>query len=510
MLADDNAVLADDDALGISLDLDRPADSARADRVLVVIEAHEAGLRYRSLRRPEPVKPAADPHELGTLGLEYLPDRLVGQLRVLVRLGVKDALVEQPGVQLRIVRHPQPRHEQALADVADLVLDLSLLPARRRRAGGRLDQVMPAHLQEAAVEPAILADEHCLDRRLHVVVDAARAGPLEEIKGAGVRVEHHLLALARIGPHERHPAVAQPDMSHLDLRRHPVQHDDLMAPVELVGLARGKTQRNKSRCRRRPVRRPPYSSVAANRVIAALVAEPAQLFEHPNQRQPLACRLLLVGQQQPIEPVLPRTNPRPRLLPPLIAKRRRFRTDHLAHDFARQAKLATDRLDRLLLKKIGAPYLRHRLHNQHPSPGPHVPHGSHCEPAVPGVPFGRRSPPKRGPYSTPIYTYAGWGETPRRGLRSQRVTSAGPRSRRRRRKPGAALALRGEGGGRADGQGGESQKGAEACAGQFPYCSRIAPIKAKRRHRGALSISRNRYRVVAAIRSTILRTEPAK
>ena len=60
--------------------------------------------------------------------------------------------------------------------------------------------------------------------------------------------------------------------------------------------------------------------------------------------------------------------------------------------------------------------------------------------------------PQGGPH-TALVPYAGWGETPRRGLRSQRVTSAGPRSRRRRRKPGAALALRGEGGGRADGQG---------------------------------------------------------
>src|SRR5207253_6654772 len=58
-----------------------------------------------------------------------------------------------------IARHPQARREQPLADVADLVLDLPLLPARRRRAGGRLDQVMPAHPQEAAVELAVLRSE---------------------------------------------------------------------------------------------------------------------------------------------------------------------------------------------------------------------------------------------------------------------------------------------------------------------------------------------------------------
>ena len=43
------------------------------------------------------------------------------------------------------------------------------------RAGGLLDQIVPAHLQERMVELAVLADKHGFDRRLHVVVHAARA-----------------------------------------------------------------------------------------------------------------------------------------------------------------------------------------------------------------------------------------------------------------------------------------------------------------------------------------------
>src|SRR5438552_17275289 len=104
---------------------------------------------------------------------------------MLVRLGIGDASVEQPGVQLLVVRHPQPRREEALAHQPDLVLDLALLPARRWRAGSGLDQVMAAHPQKASVELAVFADEYGVDRRFHVVVDAARAGPLEEGKGAG-------------------------------------------------------------------------------------------------------------------------------------------------------------------------------------------------------------------------------------------------------------------------------------------------------------------------------------
>ena len=45
----------------------------------------------------------------------------------------------------------------------------------------------------------------------------ARAGAFAEGEGPVVGVEHHLLGLARIGPHEGHPAVAEPDMGDLDL-----------------------------------------------------------------------------------------------------------------------------------------------------------------------------------------------------------------------------------------------------------------------------------------------------
>ena len=46
-------------------------------------------------------------------------------------------------------------------------------------------------------------------------------------------VEHHLLRLARIDPHEQHAAVTKPDMGGLHDHSHPAQQDDLVAPVEL-------------------------------------------------------------------------------------------------------------------------------------------------------------------------------------------------------------------------------------------------------------------------------------
>src|SRR5208282_6069766 len=156
----------------------------------------------------ESVEAAAIGNELGTLFLEDLPDRSVGPFSMGMRLGPGDAFVHQPGVQLVIALDTQARREEALAHEADLVLDLALLPARRWRAGDGLDKMVRAHLEEAAIVLPILADEDRLHRRLHVVVDAARAGAPEEREGPLVGVEHHLLRLAWIGAREHHAAVA--------------------------------------------------------------------------------------------------------------------------------------------------------------------------------------------------------------------------------------------------------------------------------------------------------------
>jgi hypothetical protein len=55
---------------------------------------------------------------------------------------------------------------------------------------------------------------------------------------------------------------------------------------------------------------------------------------------------LLDRQQQLADLVLPRADPQQRLPPARVAEFRRFRADHLARHFARQAILAADRFDR--------------------------------------------------------------------------------------------------------------------------------------------------------------------
>src|SRR5258705_5762995 len=151
MLGNDASVLADHDAVGIGMNLDRTPDGAGRDRVFVVVEAHQAGLGYRCRYCMESIEPAGIGNELWPLGFEHLPDRLFDQFRMAMRLGVGDALVQQPGVQLVEGFEPQPWREETLPDKPNLVLDLALLPARRWRAGNRINQVVAAHLHEAAV-----------------------------------------------------------------------------------------------------------------------------------------------------------------------------------------------------------------------------------------------------------------------------------------------------------------------------------------------------------------------
>src|SRR5271154_5492861 len=127
----------------------------------------------------EAVEAAAIGNELWPLLLEHFPDRLVGPLGMAVRLGPGNAFVHEPGIQFVVRLEPQPRREEALTHEPDLVLDLPLLPARCRHASDRLDEMMRAHLQEAAIVLAILADEDRLHRRFHVVIDSAPKAPLK-------------------------------------------------------------------------------------------------------------------------------------------------------------------------------------------------------------------------------------------------------------------------------------------------------------------------------------------
>ena len=102
-----------------------------------------------------------------------------------------------------------------------------------------------------------------------------RPQALEQSKGPIVGVEHHLLRLAGISAHEQHPAVTKPDMGGLDDYRHAAQQHDFVAPVELVGFSRSKTQRDIGCSRRLPMLLGPSPGITAHGIVTTVIAAPA-------------------------------------------------------------------------------------------------------------------------------------------------------------------------------------------------------------------------------------------
>jgi len=174
-------------------------------------------------------------HPTLTLFLKDVPDRFVGDLGVAMGFCIEDALVKKPDVHLVIALESQTGREEALTRQTGLVLDLPFFPASGRRAGHRLDEIVAAHLHETAIEESVLAGEDRLNGRFHIIVNATTAGTFEKGEGVVMRVEDHLLGLARIGTHKRHAAVAEPHVGNFHRHRRAVEHDDLMAPDLMSG-----------------------------------------------------------------------------------------------------------------------------------------------------------------------------------------------------------------------------------------------------------------------------------
>ena len=165
--------------------------------------------------------------------------------------------------------------------------------------------------------------------------------------GALVRLEHHLLALAREDLDQLHAAVTQPHVRRLHPGRRARQHRVFVAPVEPVGLARIEDQRHIGLGRRQqPVPAPPDPGIAAHRVVAALIAQRRKVFMNPQQRQPIPARLLLVGLQLALKLIHPRSKLRHRLDLALVAVRGLIAPHHLAHCVLRNPQIPGDRLGR--------------------------------------------------------------------------------------------------------------------------------------------------------------------
>ena len=123
-------------------------------------------------------------------------------------------------------------------------------------------------------------------------------------------------------------------MRDLHGHRHAVHQHDLVAPVELVSLARRKTERHKGARRLACMVSRPTPRVTPHRVIAAVIAKRPQLFEHTDQRQPLARCLCCVRRKHSVDLSLPGAELGTRLDLPLVGKRRLARPQNLANRVA--------------------------------------------------------------------------------------------------------------------------------------------------------------------------------
>jgi hypothetical protein len=193
-------------------------------------------------------------------------------------------------------------------------------------------------------------------------------------------IEHHLLGLPWVGAQEQHPAVTEPDMRHLHRDGHPVDQHDLVAPVELVRLARREAQRHERCRRRRGLPAPPLSRVAPHRVVAPFIAEPAQVLKNPQQRHSLASLARCIHRQQLVQILQPPPELRLGLHAALVFERRLTRAQDLAHRIPGDVQLPRDLPDRPAAHKVLAANPRDRVHALHPpATRPETRTGSLCE-----------------------------------------------------------------------------------------------------------------------------------
>ena len=159
-------------------------------------------------------------------------------------------------------------------------------------------------------------------------------------------------------------------MRHLDGCRHAVQHDNLVAPVELVGLTGCVIERHIGFCRNRAALLRPFAGITPDGIVAAFVTLIAQIFIYPDERQLFARWLGNIGEQYSIELVLPRSKLRARLRRALIGERCLTAAQNLPYHFTRNAQFPADRFDRLALRQGKPAYLRNCFHNKHPNKKP--------------------------------------------------------------------------------------------------------------------------------------------
>ncbi|CAD7047309.1 hypothetical protein RHAB21_03763 [Pseudorhizobium halotolerans] len=237
---------------------------------------HEAGGRDPLRIFDEPVERPGERHE----SWDFLgPD--VGNSATQLTVGCLGpellATLLEPIVQGLQCWKARDRLKEAMTRILHVLLDLSLLPAGSRIAELGLEHIMAGHRHEADVDVALFATTNLVDRRAHVVVDAATRNATEDTEGMVVGIEQHLVRLQEVCPDDEGPGVAQLRVGDLQLGALIANDRPIFRPVELEGLAWFERQGHKCPAARR-LQFPltiiaPFPRKGSHTIVRPLVAE---------------------------------------------------------------------------------------------------------------------------------------------------------------------------------------------------------------------------------------------
>ena len=160
-------------------------------------------------------------------------------------------------------------------------------------------QGVRAHHGEARVDDAALALQDFVDGRAHVVVDTASGHAAKGCEAARVRVEQHLVTLARVRHEPERTACAQLHVRHLQPPVDATDHEPLFAPVELERFAEFEGERHEGLAHGDPaLLRSPVADEVRQPRIAAAVAGLTDLLEQRLGGASLLLRSARVDQQR--------------------------------------------------------------------------------------------------------------------------------------------------------------------------------------------------------------------
>ena len=153
----------------LGTDLDGTPRGLGHDGIAVAVKADQAGAGHGMGCLVEAVERRQHRLQRWPFEIQRLGNGQLLLLGMRVQCRPAPTLGLQPSVELLDTGKAQAGLEETTPDGLDLMLNLTLLPSCRRRAGRWFDHAMIGHDEEAAVEHALLADEHCCHCGLHVM-----------------------------------------------------------------------------------------------------------------------------------------------------------------------------------------------------------------------------------------------------------------------------------------------------------------------------------------------------